>query len=1298
MSVMIGRVTSGEGGHTISCASFVPGRLARAICVTALGACAVLFALTGSAAAAGGHRGAGPRADTAQAPTHLTVDDQIGPLAVSGTPEFGWDAQDRAGDESQTAYEIVVRNGLTGAPVWDSGRVASSRSEAVAYGGPGLSDGDEYAWTVTTWNRQGQPSPPSQATFDLGLTDSDWSGAQWIRRPTSGNDATIDYTLARREIALADTASPVTRALVYIAAPMRWQLHVSGQVIDTQDDYQTAGANYYGVEDVTPQAQAAAHAGGSGAGQLALGVLYADWAVGEAHPEGPQPYATTLAAAAAQGSTSITVTASSASTCTTSPRTSAEFCGASDDWYVGETLGFGTPGTSAFTVDAISAISGDQVTLARPLSAAQASGTAVTSENGPSGLLVKVVIDHADGQSQTVVSDGTWMVTKDTAEDNTNATMRSSQNAGDYVEYYDAPGAQAVAGWDHVGYRYTSAWQPAVAMGAAPLPNPPDCGDYSEPEGHNVAPGSPATATADPVLSSPCGFTHLEPLQAPVTYKVIHPVSVHTLPDGTTVADFGYAFVGVPVVRFPGATSAQAGNQVTMQASYRLGGTVTTAPAPAGATSITVNDTSAYPDFAGSGPGLGFQVGDPVTIDAPADGYGAGDPESDTITSINDGVIGLATPLTGSHSAGVWVQDARAGTSTLDTQSTNLSFHYTESGTTGETTGFYGPMGWRYVQITGATAADGGHPLTAQDVTAVEQYNAASQVGSDVSDPGERSGGPDTAATVPGYADTPSQWDPASVFASGPGSAVDEAATFNSSDRELNAVFTLMERSAQFAGQQAYEDSPDRQEGQFTGDGTNESLAQMEDLNERSLTRELIDNLIDSQQRWWIAGSPAPGSTWGEVNAIYPDNNVSNGGKRDIPDYTEMFPELVWDYYLASGDIQTLRAAYPTMENVVRYVDDNIYAGGQAAGLVCQLASFSNSTAYKFGIIDWPSTDRYNTVVLNSGVDTVVNDRAVLDDTAMAAAAGTLGDTGQAAAYAQQGDALRSAINAKLTEGRGLYADGYAVAGSAQDVAGDCSAASGGALIANASQLSQSFAVVDGVAPGTDYGRLGDFIASQGMKAGPMDFGQLEMSLVDTDQPAALITLLTSTAGDGPAKILAENGTSMWEQWDPGCSAPAGQAGDNTTYTDEECNGSAISQASSDSFSHGWGSVGVYPMTRGLLGITPEGVGEPAVDIAPPDRQALSAASGTEWTERGPVSVAWRRSGRAGEVALRVSVPDNVTATVALPAGDSGYRAVGAGDPRAEGVRDGRAVYTIGSGTTVFTPLTGGQHGHHRRR
>ena len=184
---------------------------------------------------------------------------------------------------------------------------------------------------------------------------------------------------------------------------------------------------------------------------------------------------------------------------------------------------------------------------------------------------------------------------------------------------------------------------------------------------------------------------------------------------------------------------------------------------------------------------------------------------------------------------------------------------------------------------------------------------------------------------------------------------------------------------------------------------------------------------------------------------------------------------------------------------------------------------------------------------------------------------------------------------------------------------------------------------------------------------------------MQTGQPAALVALLTDTAADGPAKILAEGGTSMWEQWDPGCSAPGGGVGDGTS----SCVGTGISQNATDSFSHGWGSGGLFPVTRGLLGITVTGVAAATVQIAPP-----ASASGTEWTERGPVSVSWRdlAGTGAGQDTLRVVVPDNVQATVALPAGQVRYAAAGAGDPRYEGTRDGRAWYLVGSGESTFAP------------
>jgi len=196
---------------------------------------------------------------------------------------------------------------------------------------------------------------------------------------------------------------------------------------------------------------------------------------------------------------------------------------------------------------------------------------------------------------------------------------------------------------------------------------------------------------------------------------------------------------------------------------------------------------------------------------------------------------------------------------------------------------------------------------------------------------------------------------------------------------------------------------------------------------------------------------------------------------------------------------------------------------------------------------------------------------------------------------------------------------------------------------------------------------LGDYIAAQGMKQGPMDLRQLEEALGATGHTDALVSLLTNPSADGPARILAEGGTFMWEQWSPGCSSAG-------------CTGSALSQSSSDSFSHGWGSAGIDGILESLLGVTVTGAGASSVQIAPPSA-GLSRASGTEWTERGPITLDWHHAGHS--YSLRVSIPDNVSATVVLPTTvGARYHIEGAGGGHLVLVEGGRAVFAVGSGSS----------------
>lgn len=1090
------------------------------------------------------------------APTGLAVDEAAHSLDVTGTPAFGWIPRDRASDEIQTGYQIQITDGLTHRPVWDSGRVPSGAESDIDYTGPALAGGHSYDWTVRTWNREGSASPwAAPASFDTGIGDDEWSGADWIRRVTTGNDSVVDYTLARRTFTVADAASPVVRARAYVAAEGQWQLHLNGQVVDTQDDYQMPGETYYDTEDITGAVRDAISAD---RGQVTVGVKYGAWATteGGGRPEGPVPVSSTLSAPSPAGATTVSVASATG-------------------LVAGEGLAIGTPGSATFLVDPITAISANTVALGQPLPAAQPAGTTVVSENGPTGLLVKVIVDHQDGSEQAIVSDGSWSLSKDTEELTTTVKRRSVENAGTYVEYLDA--RQRITGWDRPGYQPSASWAPATVLGRAPMPEPSSCANYLS-------------------KSAPCGFTHLAPMLSSLAYRVIHPVSVRTLADGTEIADFGTDFVGVPVARFGAGVP---GRQVTLLGSYRLNNTTSTAATTAGASAITVTGVA------------GFQPGDPITVDAPADGYGAGHPERSTVASVSGDTITLGTPLREPHATGVWIEGARAGTSSLDTQGTDLTFAYTESGGPQQTNFFVGE-GLRYLQISGA-----GEHVDPGDIWAVAQNE-----------------------------DAPSG----------------RAATFTSDNPTLNAVFTLMERAATQSGQMEFQDSPDRQAGQFLGDAVDESFATTESLDERQLTKQAIENFIASQQRYWLATPAGPGSQYGDMNAVYPTGD----GKRDIPDYTEMFAEWVWRYYQLTGDRDTLAAAYPTMRAIATYVGDNIATSGQDAGLVYQLAGGSTGS-YRYGIVDWPPTDRYDTVVLNSGVDTVVNLRAVEVFRALTNTAGVLGDTASASTYRAEASNLTTAINTKLLDANGLYDDGL-------------TAAAGNPKIGNASEHDQSFALAYGVAPQTSFPQLGDFLAAQGMRQGPMDLGQLEAGLIDTGRTDALVRLLTDPNADGPAKILAEGGTTMWEQWDPGCTAPGGAAGDSTA----SCVGAGIDQSKTDSLSHGWGSVGITGILEGLLGIQVAGAGASTVTVTPP-ASGLGSASGGEWTERGEIWVSWQRV-RDG-VALDIRVPDNMSVTVALPSVSGVRYTCRDGAPRLLGESGGRVSYQIGSGETRLTPV-----------
>jgi hypothetical protein len=134
-------------------------------------------------------------------------------------PRFFWVVEHPERGQVQSAYHIVVSSDAkaSSGDVWDSGKVASSKSAQVAFAGKALESGKSYFWKVRAWDRDGRESAWSAvARFDTGLlTKSDWKGA-WIGRKNQ----------LRKEFSLKGRAK---RARAYIAGQGYYELRVNGR-------------------------------------------------------------------------------------------------------------------------------------------------------------------------------------------------------------------------------------------------------------------------------------------------------------------------------------------------------------------------------------------------------------------------------------------------------------------------------------------------------------------------------------------------------------------------------------------------------------------------------------------------------------------------------------------------------------------------------------------------------------------------------------------------------------------------------------------------------------------------------------------------------------------------------------------------------------------------------------------------------------------------------------------------------------------------------------------------------------
>ncbi|MDS0300641.1 glycoside hydrolase family 78 protein [Halogeometricum sp. S1BR25-6] len=471
------------------------------------------------------------------------------------------------------------------------------------------------------------------------------------------------------------------------------------------------------------------------------------------------------------------------------------------------------------------------------------------------------------------------------------------------------------------------------------------------------------------------------------------------------------------------------------------------------------------------------------------------------------------------------------------------------------------------------------------------------------------------------------------------------AATFESSNETVDEVFELARHSALYGSQEQFVDTPTREKGQFLMDALNISRVTTRAFGERRLSRQAIEEFVQSHYRYWAES--------GRLNAVYPNGD----GRRDIPDFTESFPEWVWRYYLVSDDRTLLETAYPVVRAVADYVVRHV---DEETGLVTNLSG-GEGGPYEEGIVDWPAEMRY-------GYDrawparTTVN---LLGVNALARAERIGAELGrpdpELAYFRRRCEALESAVVDRLFDGD-LFVDGADAEGASE----------------HASQHANALALAFGVVPEGAIDRVADHVADAGMRMGPMMVPWLLQAFEASDRPAAMVDLLTDPADDGWANILAQGGTFTWETW---------HCRDEDLPDDERRNRSE---------SHAMGATVLAYVQRVLLGVEFDDAAVGRVRVRPPT-DGLESASGRVPTEYGPLRAAWERTD--GEFSLSLTIPWNVEATVLLPAPAEGTVSVDGeplgdvddrADPAVPGVDcaarvDGELAVDVKAGTYRFS-------------
>lgn len=139
--------------------------------------------------------------------SRLTTNGRLNPLGIpAGNISFSWVSVSQNRGTIQQSYQIRVGSAAGLSDIWESGEITSSRQVDIELPSSiPLAPATRYFWQVKIRDGNGQASAWSDpAWFETGLlTESDWTGADWITRPVQSPNvadwtnytATVSFTL-----------------------------------------------------------------------------------------------------------------------------------------------------------------------------------------------------------------------------------------------------------------------------------------------------------------------------------------------------------------------------------------------------------------------------------------------------------------------------------------------------------------------------------------------------------------------------------------------------------------------------------------------------------------------------------------------------------------------------------------------------------------------------------------------------------------------------------------------------------------------------------------------------------------------------------------------------------------------------------------------------------------------------------------------------------------------------------------------------------------------------------------------